>query len=101
MNYLQKDYDRNIKIRCEQGEILWDWHENKVEIRTHGQEPEFTGISDSFDVNTLYIDEVQHFIELITDPVGKHELDQNHAILNTELMLKMHESNTKGLKVPA
>ncbi len=100
LNYLQKDYDRNIKIRCDEGEILWDWHENQVIVKRHKEKSEAITIPEPFDVNGLYVEEVQHFLSLIESGTAAHELDGKHAVANTELMLKMHESgNNTGQRI--
>ena len=99
LNYLQKDYDRNIKILCDEGEIRWDWHGSKVEIRKHGEDLEVISM-DTFEVNTLYLDELHHFLTLVEANETEHALDARHALRNTELMLAMHESSRVGQKIP-
>jgi predicted dehydrogenase len=99
LNYLQKDYDRNIKIRCDEGEILWDWHDNQVIVKRHKEKPEAITIPKPFDVNGLYVEEVQHFLSLIQSRTVTHALDGKHAVSNTELMLKMHESSNTGQRI--
>jgi predicted dehydrogenase len=98
LDYLQKDYDRNIKILCEEGKIIWNWHENQVKISLHKSDPEIIELND-FDVNQLYIDELKSFFHLINENKQKHSLDANHAILNTTLMLGMHQSSKTNKKI--
>lgn len=96
LDYLQKDYDRRIYILCDNGKILWDWHTNQVQVFKHGEDPEVFGMDTKFEVNQLYLDEVNHFIKLTKENKRNHPLDFNHAVLNTYLLLKMHESNDQS-----
>jgi predicted dehydrogenase len=91
LDYLQKDYDRNIKILCDEGKIVWNWHENLVRVTRHKGEERMYTLKD-FDVNQLYIDELKDFIGLIksSNSSVKHPLDFAHAQTNTSLMLLMH-----------
>ncbi len=98
LDYLQKDYDRNIKILCENGKIIWNWHENQIKIFLHESDPEIIELKD-FDVNQLYINELKSFFQLINDNHLKHSLDADHAILNTKLMLEMHQSSQLNKKI--
>ncbi len=90
LDYLQKDYDRRIRILCDEGSIMWNWHDQRIEVKKHGEALEFVEIKD-FDVNQLYIDELKDFISLIDTQMVSHSLDFSHAISNTTLLLKMHE----------
>lgn len=89
IDYLQKDYDRRIRILCDEGTIEWNWHEDKIIVKPHKKEAEHYPL-DCFDVNQLYIDELQHFIQLIKNNTLQHSLDFSHAEKNTRLMLLMH-----------
>ena len=99
LDYLQKDYDRNIKILCREGKICWNWHENKVSLTPHKLPEEVIEIPTSFEVNDLYIDEIKHFFEIISTDQKQHGLDFPHAITNTELMLLMHSSAEQNQKL--
>lgn len=92
VDYLQKDYDRNIKILGEKGKIIWDWHTNEVRVTLHKKDDMCFELQD-FDVNQLYINELKHFIKLIENGELSHDLDFNHAISNTKLMLEIHKEN--------
>lgn len=98
IDYLQKDYDRNLKILFEQGSIKWDWHSNQIVVKKHKQEPEIVKLND-FDVNQLYIGEVKAFMNLIHQNNTKHGLDSTHAISNASLMLAMHQSATEKKRI--
>lgn len=100
LDFLQKDYDRKIRIICDEGSINWNWHDNQLIIKKFNEQPEIIQL-ENVDVNQLYIDELKTFIDIINNHVIKHELDIHHALLNTELTIKMHESaeNNKKIKL--
>lgn len=99
LDYLQKDYDRNIRILCDDGKLIWNWHENKIHILRHKGQPEVVQLQDEFNVNDLYIHELQDFIRIEQEKILVHSLDFNHAVTNTKLMLSMHESGKQGKKI--
>ena len=99
LDYLQKDYDRNINILCDEGKISWNWHKNKVEVKKMNEEIVEYGISERFEVNDLYVAELRDFVSLIEDSRVEHPLNFNHAVSNTILMLLMQESSAKGKKI--
>jgi predicted dehydrogenase len=92
VDYLQKDYDRNIKIWFDEGVITWNWHENRVSIKQHKGES-ITVPLEAFDVNQLYLDEVKAFVALCESHTLEHSLNFDYAIANTEAMLAMHQSS--------
>lgn len=94
VDYLQKDYDRSIRILGVDGKIIWDWHSNEVKVNKHNDIKEIYRL-ENFDVNNLYVDELKDFISLIEQNKPNHELDFNYAISNTELMLQLHENGLK------
>ncbi len=99
LDYLQKDYDRNIKILCENGKIIWNWHDNEVRVLPHNAAPEVHRSDNGFEVNQLYVNELTHFLQLVTSGKTKHALDFEHANINTQLMLLMHQSSREGKKI--
>ena len=99
LDYLQKDYDRNIKLLGTDGKLLWNWHDKFYTLKLFGQEPVRVEQDDSFDVNNLYLDELKDFFDLIVENQITHSLDAINAIRNTELMLTMHDSNKRGKTV--
>lgn len=102
IDYLQKDYDRKIRILCDDGSIDWSWHENKIIVKQHKKQPEYYHV-ENFDVNQLYIDELKQFIQIVKENTSHHPLDFIHAKKNTSLMLLMHEAaeqkQTLGFKI--
>lgn len=99
LDYLQKDYDRRIRILCDDGVIQWNWHDEFVLIKEHKQETHKIASEKKFDVNQLYVDELSDFFKLINNHQTNHQLDEQYAISNTELMLAMHQSSMSGKKI--
>jgi predicted dehydrogenase len=92
LDYLQKDYNREIKILGEHGSITWNWHDNGIRIARHKENPIEQKLEKAFDVNQLYLDELADFVAITRDQVQHHPLDGRHAMENTRIMLAMHES---------
>ncbi len=99
LDFLQKDYDRNIKILGTDGKIQWNWHDDYLTIKKTQKEAERIHLEKSYDVNQMYLDEVESFFNLIEKSSLNHSLNAKHAISNTELLLKMHDSSKQYLKV--
>ncbi|MCP9236785.1 Gfo/Idh/MocA family protein [Lewinella sp. JB7] len=99
LDYLQKDYDRNIIILCEEGKLTWDWHANEINLKQHRSEDQVIATPVDFEVNHLYINELRTFLDLVGKGSVSHDLDFDHAVRNTELMLLMHESGVQGKKL--
>lgn len=95
VDFLQQDYDRRITILGSKGKISWNWHDNLIEIELHKSFNEKIELQ-NFDVNQLYIDELKEFFELIERKCTEHELNLDHAINNTQLMIDMHKSADLG-----
>lgn len=92
LDYLQKDYNRSVKILCDNGAISWNWHDQKIVIVKHGEGVIEEKLAGDFDVNQLYMDELKDFINSISTKSMTHPLNAQHAIVNTQVMLAMHES---------
>ena len=98
LDYLQKDYDRNILLLGDNGSIKWNWHENKVIVKVHEQQVNQYPLS-NFDVNKLYINELEDFITLYKNKQFTHSLNYDHAALNTKLMLAIHQAAESGQRI--
>jgi predicted dehydrogenase len=98
LDYLQKDYNRVIDIYCENGKINWNWHDQYITVK-ESNKPKKKVNFEIFDLNQLYEEEIKVFFKLIKINQYKHNLDFSHAIINTDLMLKMHESNELNQKI--
>jgi predicted dehydrogenase len=99
LDYLQKEYDRNIKVLCDEGKITWIWHDHKVVVKKYNEDAVEYKLANDFDVNQLYVDELKDFIEIIVKSKFHHPLNFDHAVSNTELLLRMYESLRYGKKI--
>lgn len=95
LDYLQKDYNRCIKILCDEGKIEWNWHDNYILIKPHKKEEKRIHL-DNFDVNELYVEEIKDFFQLINNEQTTHSLDASHALRNTKILFSMHEAADKN-----
>lgn len=91
LDFLQKEYDRQIKIIGTEGKITWNWQENQVVIERVNQPKEVINFKID-DFNELYIDELKDFFELIQLNQIHHPLDFDYSITNTQWMLAIHKS---------
>jgi predicted dehydrogenase len=92
LDFLQKDYDRRIRFLGSDGKLEWNWHENRLLLKRHGEEEQEIPLG-PFDVNQLYLDELNAFFSLIRNRQAVHSLDLQYAIVNTDWMLGMHQSS--------
>ena len=99
LDYLQKEYDRSIKVLCDEGKVTWNWHTHKVVVKKYKEDAVDYELASNFDVNQLYIDELQDFIDIIGKSKLDHPLNFDQAICNTELLLRMQDSSLKGEKI--
>ncbi|MCB0653611.1 MAG: Gfo/Idh/MocA family oxidoreductase [Saprospiraceae bacterium] len=100
LDYLQKDYDRRIRMLFDEGSVTWNWHENELVVKKHKSEIKKIELKD-FEVNQLYIDELKSFFELIEKGNIHHSLDKSHAFENTSITLALHQSSDthKNVKI--
>lgn len=98
IDYLQKDYDRRIRILGDEGSIEWNWHKRKVVLKVHKKKDEVYSLK-NLDINQLYLDEIKEFIGIIENEKLRHPLDFSHAGRNTMLMWTMHESSEQARKI--
>ena len=91
LDFLQKDYYRQIKIIGTEGKIIWNWRDNSMRIERYNEPKEIIELKNT-DINQLYLDELTDFLHLIRLNKFQHSLDLNYAITNTKWMLAMHKS---------
>lgn len=91
LDFLQKDYDRQIKILGTEGKITWNWRENAITVERYNEPKEIIDLKVD-DFNQLYIEELKDFFELIRLNKIQHSLDFDYAITNTKWMLALHKS---------
>lgn len=99
LDYLQKDYHRQVNFFGSEGKIRWNWHNNKLIVDRHRSGKEIIELKEVFDVNQLYVDELKHFLKLVENNVKMHLLDLDHAVRNTELILAIHQSAEETRKL--
>jgi predicted dehydrogenase len=92
LDFLQKKYDRHLRITCTKGELLLNWQENKLTIK---RDNEVEVIQVKSDINQLYINELKDFFELIKSESLNHSLDFKNAVTHTKWMLLIHQSAEK------
>jgi len=92
LDFLQKDYDRRIRFLGTEGKLEWNWHENRILIKRHGEQ-EREILLGAFEVNQLYLDELNCFFELIKNLQINHPLDLAYAVVNARWMLGIHQSS--------
>ncbi len=66
LDYLQRVYRRNLQAIGEGGTLRWDYPTHSVTLQSLDSEPireDFT--ADEGDPNTMYIDEMRHFLECV------------------------------------
>lgn len=88
LDFLQRDYHRTIRIVGDKGSLIWDWNEGTVTLKRLGEKAETVFEETDFDVNQLYLDELRDFFNLIESKRYSHALNIDHAIKNTELLVR-------------
>jgi len=96
LDYLQKDYDRTVRVIGESGTAAWDWATNRILVREQQKPAREILPQEKFDVNQLYVDELKDFLALARAGQARHALDAAHALRNTELLLAVHEAAATG-----
>ncbi|GJM30753.1 MAG: dehydrogenase [Cyclobacteriaceae bacterium] len=96
LDYLQKDYSRIIKVLGTEGRLAWNWEDQFLEFKQHNQPVRRVQLPQTFDINQMYVDQLEHFFRLIANNRIEHPLDANLAISNAEVMLLMHDSHKRN-----
>lgn len=89
LDYLQKEYHRSIKILFDNGIIKWSWGKDEIYVNQYSKKAEKISLKIN-NINDIYLAELQHFIDLSVNSVFSHPLNTEHALKNTEILLKMH-----------
>ena len=92
LDLLQKKYHRTISILFDEARLDWNWQTNEILISKNLEEIEIIKPNYNFELNDLYINELKHFFYLINNNIFIHSLDFQHALSNTELMLKIYNN---------
>tara|TARA_B100001250_G_C19816402_1_gene798660 strand:+ start:2990 stop:3985 length:996 start_codon:yes stop_codon:yes gene_type:complete len=99
IDLLQKDFYRRIFIQSKDFNIHCDLFNNILSIKNLNDGSNNEEKINDFEINNLYIDELRHFFELIKNNNTDHCLNYNYALLNTEMILKMHSSANNNKEV--
>tara|TARA_B100000965_G_C19603452_1_gene764487 strand:- start:27825 stop:28835 length:1011 start_codon:yes stop_codon:yes gene_type:complete len=88
-----RDHKKYLEIKGENGNILWDFYSNKVILYQANDELETVFDDFEEDFNLVYMDEIQHFINLCNnnDEVSISPLDD--GIETMELILSAEKSH--------
>ena len=89
LNYLEKVYNRQIQINCLEERFHWEWDKNIVYKTTYSGLQEVSSHHD-FDVNQLYKDELEFFLEA---KEFDNSCNLNHAIQIQRIIEALDESN--------
>jgi len=66
VDYLSQRYQRNVRLMGESGNIQWDWHDRAVRVYRKGvEEPQLFRLPEGYDLNQMYLDELDHFLDAI------------------------------------
>ena len=66
LDYLSQRYQRNVRVMGATGNIEWDWHERTVRLyRPDLEQPQVFPLPEGYDLNQMYLDELDHFLESI------------------------------------
>lgn len=99
LDYFQRPAKRTCKIIGTEGQILWNWENNHVQIYKNSNKKWITKKMDKkMDRNKMYVDELKYFL----DCVNKNKIPMNSiidAIEPQKISLAIKESAKKGQKI--
>jgi predicted dehydrogenase len=97
LDYLQKQYNRNIIIHGDQGAVGWSWTDGVVTKNIVGEQMEIIPVD--IELNDIYIAELREFLNRIQKSIFIGSLDFDEAIKDSQLLLAMNKSAAEGIKV--
>ena len=90
LSFMEKEYKRYCIIKGTEGTLSWDIHKKTVEVQdTSGQVQESVPEPAGYDINQMYIDELQHFLACIASgvvPMGN--LTEGVSVLSIALQAR-------------
>lgn len=99
IDYLQRPPSRSLKIVCERGKIEWDYFSDRAVVwRESGSEHPIP-LPSGFERNSLYRDEVEHFIRAIRGE-EQNRIPLASAVAALDLSLAALASLEGGSSVP-
>lgn len=95
LDYIQRTLGRSCKVIGEGGTIKWDFSEDKLEL-FEVSDPQWQVFNDvGFDRNTMYIEEMRHFLDCIEGRV-EPIVDLEQGVENLRIALAARESADSG-----
>lgn len=99
MDYLSPFYRRACEIVGSKGIITWDYNSGKVMLRVQGkEEPEFFTQPINFERNSMFIDHMNHFLNIIQNG-GKPFVSLDDGIEVLKLALAARKSSKDRITV--
>ncbi len=96
LDYLSRTYERGCHIAGETGSILWDFERGEVRHYDADSDQWTTYPHPSeYDVNTMYIEEMRHFLDCIADGT-ETTLAADEAVLVMHVALAAKRSADSG-----
>ena len=91
MDYVQRAYNRSLKIVGQEGVITWSFQDNSVAWYSGGEQAWHVSQKKApYDVNEMYIEEMRHFISCIKGEVEPLvDAHQSKHVLDIALAAKM------------
>ncbi len=98
VDYIQRVYQRNFEFFGSEGTIRWDIREKQVVVLRKDHELELYPMIESYDVNTMYIEEARHFLDCVRS--GKKTVTPIETGAKTlSLICAAKESSRRGKMV--
>lgn len=89
MDYLQKDYSRNLKIIGEKGTLSWDLKKNELKYFLIKDNKWHINILKNFDFNQTYLKEVKYFLDCIkNNKIPQPDINVGYQTLKIALAIK-------------
>ena len=79
IDYLQNPPSRTMKIIGEHGNIEWDYYQNIAKLTISGEIEEISRVEDSWERNTMFVDELENFLDAIIN--NKEPINDIHNSL--------------------
>ena len=95
LDYLQRVYERELRITGEKGSIHWDYAAGRVSLILPGREPETVADPPEFERDTMFRDQADHWLKVLAgDEPPRVSLEQ--GIMITRLALAAHRAAEQG-----
>lgn len=94
LDYIQRFYQRNFEFFGTEGTMIWDTNWKKFVLRGKTQGEKEFPLEEGYDLNTMYVEEVKHFLECVE---GRKETITpfSHGVRVVELITAAKRSSEK------